>query len=143
MADDALAVLVADQLKKRDIVTDDRLARICALFKDRCDTTVALADWVQIFYADVMVKSEDRSQHVTDAIKPALTLLAEKLGSCGWDKSSIATAIKDVLAATAMKMPQLAMPVRVLVMGTAQTPSLDAILELMAREKVIARLLVS
>jgi glutamyl-tRNA synthetase len=27
-------------------------------------------------------------------------------------------------------MPQLAMPVRVLVMGTAQTPSLDAVLEL-------------
>ena len=143
MADDALAVLVADQLKQRGIVTDDRLARICALFKDRCDTTVALADWVQIFYADVTVKPEDRSQHVTDAIKPALTLLAEKLGSCGWDKSSIATAIKEVLAATAMKMPQLAMPVRVLVMGTAQTPSLDAILELMAREKVIARLLAS
>ena len=143
MADDALSVLVADQLKQRGIVTDDRLARICALFKDRCDTTVALADWVQIFYANVTVKPEDRSQHVTDAIKPALTLLAEKLGSCGWDKSSIATAIKEVLAATAMKMPQLAMPVRVLVMGTAQTPSLDAILELMAREKVIARLLAS
>jgi glutamyl-tRNA synthetase len=28
-------------------------------------------------------------------------------------------------------MPQLAMPVRVLVMGTAQTPSLDAVLELL------------
>jgi glutamyl-tRNA synthetase len=35
-----------------------------------------------------------------------------------------------VLRATGLKMPQLAMPVRVLVMGTAQTPSLDAVLEL-------------
>jgi glutamyl-tRNA synthetase len=39
-----------------------------------------------------------------------------------------------------MKMPQLAMPVRVLVMGTAQTPSLDSVLEICGREKVIARL---
>jgi len=39
-----------------------------------------------------------------------------------------------------MKMPQLAMPVRVLVLGTAQTPSLDAVLELLEREKVLARL---
>jgi glutamyl-tRNA synthetase len=140
MADDALASLVADQLAKRGVVIDERLARICALFKDRCDTTVALADWAQVFYGDILVKSEDRSQHVTDAVKPALKLLAEKLASCGWDKASIAVAIKEVLAATAMKMPQLAMPVRVLVMGTAQTPSLDAILELMVREKVIARL---
>ena len=140
MADDALAALVADQLKKRGTVADDRLARVCALFKDRCDTTVALADWAQIFYHDVVVKPEDRSQYVTGAVKPALMLLTEKLTKCGWDKASIAAAIKEVLAATAMKMPQLAMPVRVLVMGTTQTPSLDAILELMGREKVIARL---
>ena len=33
--------------------------------------------------------------------------------------------------ACGLKMPQLAMPVRVLVMGTAQTPSLDAVLELL------------
>ena len=34
-----------------------------------------------------------------------------------------------------VKMPQLAMPVRVLVMGTAQTPSLDAVLELSIGKK--------
>jgi glutamyl-tRNA synthetase len=34
----------------------------------------------------------------------------------------------------------LAMPVRVLVMGTAQTPSLDAVLALSQREKIIERL---
>ena len=140
MPDGALAALVESQLKKRGIATDERLARICALFKDRCDTTVALTDWAQIFYGDVAINSEDRSQHVTEMVKPALKLLAEKLATCGWDKASIAAAIKEVLAITAMKMPLLAMPVRVLVMGTAQTPSLDAILELMGREKVIARL---
>jgi glutamyl-tRNA synthetase len=32
------------------------------------------------------------------------------------------------------------MPVRVLVMGTAQTPSLDAVLELVNRENVLVRL---
>jgi glutamyl-tRNA synthetase len=37
-------------------------------------------------------------------------------------------------------MPQLAMPVRVLVMGTPQTPSVDAVLALHRRETVIARL---
>ena len=48
--------------------------------------------------------------------------------------------IKEVLAAQGLKMPQLAMPVRVLVVGTPQTPSLDAVLELCGREKVISRL---
>ena len=141
-----LAGLVASQLAKRGIALDavtleTHLPQVCALLKDRCDTTVALANWAQIFYADVAIKPEDLSQHVTDGIKPALKLLSEKLSTCGWDKAAIAAAIKEVLAATAMKMPQLAMPVRVLVAGTAQTPSLDVILELMGREKVISRLM--
>ena len=140
MPDDALAVLVADQLTKIGTLADERLARICALFKDRCDTTVALAEWAQIFYGEVLVKLEDRSQHVTDAVKPAITLLIEKLTACSWDKPAIAAAIKEVLAAFTLKMPQLAMPVRVLVAGTAQTPSLDAVIELVGREKVLLRL---
>ena len=140
MADDALAPLVQAQLLKRGIATDERLPRLCGLLKDRCDTTVMLADWVAKFYADVTPDAAELAQHVTDAIKPALQLLVEKLSACSWDKASIAACIKEVLAAHAVKMPQLAMPVRVLVMGTAQTPSLDAVLELCEREKVLARL---
>jgi glutamyl-tRNA synthetase len=66
--------------------------------------------------------------------------LSTKLSACAWDKASISAAIKEVLTECALKMPQLAMPVRVLVLGTPQTPSLDAVLELLEREKVIARL---
>jgi glutamyl-tRNA synthetase len=37
-------------------------------------------------------------------------------------------------------MPQLAVPVRLKVFGRAQTPSVDAMLALMPRETVLARL---
>ena len=140
MADEQLAPLVAAQLAKRGMVADARLPAICALFKDRCDTTVVLADWAAAFYADVQVKPEDVTLHVTDAIKPALQTLAEKLNTCAWDKAAIAAAIKEVLTAHSLKMPQLAMPVRVLLMGTPQTPSLDAIIALFSKQEVLKRL---
>ena len=145
MDDDALAALVAPQLKKRGIaaadLADGRLPRICALFEDRCDTTVALADWAAVFYADtVQAVQEERDKHVTPAAYPALDALVLALQDCAWDKASIAASIKQVLTAQSLKMPQLAMPVRVLVAGTAHTPSVDALLELMGKEKVIARL---
>lgn len=140
MADDALAPLVAGQLKKQGISADERLPRICGLFKDRCDTTVALAKWAAAFYADVTPDAAEHAQHVTDAVKPALAALASALADVAWDKASISAALKQVLSAHGLKMPQLAMPVRVLVMGTAQTPSLDAVLELQSREVVLARL---
>jgi glutamyl-tRNA synthetase len=141
MADEALAPLVADQLGKRGIAADARLPAICGLFKDRCETTVALADWAAAFYADVSASDADRAQHLTDAVRPALATLAGKFAAIAvWDKPSIAAAIKEALAEHGLKMPALAMPVRVLVMGTPQTPSLDAVLALCEREKVLERL---
>jgi glutamyl-tRNA synthetase len=139
-ADAELAPLVAAQLKKRGIEADNRVVAICALFKDRCETTVALADWAAAFYTDVTPSDADRAQHVTDAVKPVLATLAEKLERVTWEKVSIAAAIKEVLAAHSVKMPVLAMPVRVLVMGTPQTPSLDSVLAIFSREKVVERL---
>jgi glutamyl-tRNA synthetase len=140
MADEQLAPLVAAQLAKRGITADARLPAVCALFKDRCDTTVVLAEWAAAFYADVQVKPEDLTQHVTDTIKPVLQTLSEKLNTCAWDKIAIAAAIKEVLTAHGLKMPQLAMPVRVLLMGTPQTPSLDAIIALFSKQEVLKRL---
>ena len=141
VSDDAqLALYVRDILSQRGIASDDRLPAICGLFKDRCDTLCVLADWVAVFYGDVSPKADEKALHVTDAVKPALALLVEKLSTCAWDKMSIALVIKEVLTEQGLKMPQLAMPVRVLVMGTAQTPSLDAVLALCEKQKVLERL---
>ena len=140
MGDAELAQCVQPFLAKLGVVADERLANICGLFKDRCDTLVVLAQWISAFYLDVVPNPEEKAQHVTDAVKPALAVLAGKLATCTWDKASIAAAIKETLAETGLKMPQIAMPVRVLVMGTAQTPSLDAVLALSRREKILERL---
>ena len=140
MSGEDLAPLVQAQLVQRSITSDAKLSRLCDLLKDRCDTTVALTDWVVRFYADVHPDHAEIAQHVTTEIKPAIALLIKQLSDCAWEKSSIAMAIKEVLTQCSLKMPQLAMPVRVLVMGTAQTPSLDAVLELCDREKVLLRL---
>ena len=119
---------------------ESRLLRGCALFKDRCSTLVELAGWLQVLVKGAQASREDIALHVTDAVRPALAMLAKALTGCEWNKAGISAAIKQVLSQSGLKMPQLAMPVRVLVAGTPQTPSLDAILELMSREDVLSRL---
>jgi glutamyl-tRNA synthetase len=139
---DALMTQVAAQLRKRHgIEADARLGDICALFRDRCETTVALAEWASRFYVGVKPESADLAQHVTEAVRPALASLAGKLEQLAVrDKASIAAAIKETLAAHGLKMPALAMPVRVLMLGTPQTPSLDAVLALFSFEEISQRL---
>ncbi|MDD2729027.1 glutamate--tRNA ligase [Malikia sp.] len=134
--DAQLVPLVAEQLARRGITADARLEPICALFKDRCDTTVVLADWAAAFYAEVAPQPEDLAKHLTDAVKPAIAAFAARLTEGEWSKEAIAAAMKATLAEFGLKMPALAMPVRVLVMGTPQTPSVDAVLFLQGREKV-------
>lgn len=139
MPDAELAPLVADQLQKRGIAqTDERLPAICALFKDRCETTVALAGWARAYYADVQPPQQELDQFVTDAIRPAIASLHDRLKAVSeWNAAAISAAVKQTLAEHGLKMPQLAMPVRVLVMGTHQTPSLDAVLALHHQQKVL------
>ncbi|MDO8717950.1 MAG: glutamate--tRNA ligase [Polaromonas sp.] len=142
MADDKLAGLVQPFLASLEVSDVDPawLAGACALFKDRCSTLVELAGWLKLLVTGAEPSAQDVSTHVTDAIRPALAKLVHALATCEWSKAGIAAAIKQVLADAGLKMPQLAMPVRVLLMGTPQTPSLDAILALMTREKVIDKL---
>ena len=141
-ADETLAELVRAFLSADCVagLDADRLVRGCGLFKDRCSTLVELALWLQLLVTGHQPNAEDITRQVPEAVRPALVQLADALATCEWSKASIAVAIKQVLTANSLKMPQLAMPVRVLVMGTPQTPSLDAILELMRREDVVARL---
>lgn len=142
-ADDVrLAGLVAQQLQRRGAPVPEasRLARMCGLFKDRCATTVELADWLQMYVSPVTPSEQEVATHVTDAIKPALESLRARLAEIDWDKGTIAQALKATLAEHGLKTPQLAIPVRVLVCGRAQTPSVDAVLELFSREDVLHRL---
>ena len=139
MPDAELAPLVAGQLQKRGIAqTDERLPAICALFKDRCETTEALAGWARAYYADVQPPQQELDQFVTDAIRPAIASLHDRLKAVSeWNAAAISAAVKQTLAEHGLKMPQLAMPVRVLVMGSHQTPSLDAVLALHHQQKVL------
>jgi len=142
-ANDArLASLVVTQLRGRGLTVADEAALLpmCALFKDRCSTTVELADWLAMYFGAVQPSAEDMAQHLTDAVRPALQALAGRLADVVWDKAAINQAIKDTIAEFKLKMPQLAIPLRVLVCGRAQTPSVDAVLVLFAREEVLARL---
>jgi glutamyl-tRNA synthetase len=155
-ADNArLASLVADRLAKNGITpqpvrtepVEVHLANICALFKDRCETTAVLSDWAAVFYEEPDRNTDtykaEYAQHVTDVVKPAIAILATKLQALpdmAWDKAGIAAAIKETLTETGLKMPLLAMPVRVLVAGKAQTPAVDAMLALFDKAIVLDRL---
>ncbi|MBK6862154.1 MAG: glutamate--tRNA ligase [Ideonella sp.] len=142
-ADATLAPLVADQMARLALPALDgaRLEAAIALYKDRCATTREIAEWLAMYAVPVYPEPADIAAHVTPAVAPALATLRAKLEAIGdWRRETIALAIKETLAAHGLKMPLLAMAVRVLVCGRPQTPSLDAVLALFEPATVLARL---
>ena len=138
-----LAALVAPELAKlgRSIENGPPLAPVAALLKDRATSILHLAEAATLFYGDGMPDPALLAEHLTETSAPALRMLQAKfIALAVWDKAGLSAAMKAVLTASGLKMPQLAMPVRVLVLGRVQTPAIDAVLELLGRETVLARL---
>ncbi len=141
--DARLAALVATELARMGVSTADGppLERAVALLKDRATTINHLAEAATLFYGEHTPDPALLAEHLKDAVKPAIGTLRDRLAVVAqWDRASISAAVKATLAERGLKMPQLAMPLRVLVTGRAQTPAIDAVLELLGRDKVLSRL---
>jgi glutamyl-tRNA synthetase len=116
------------------------LTSVVALLKDRASTLRELADAAVLFYRVLKPTDALRSQHYTAGIRPALADLHARLQAVEWSRAAINEAIKGIVTAHAIKMPKLAMPLRVMVTGESHTPSIDATLELIGRDHVLARM---
>ncbi|WP_374328698.1 glutamate--tRNA ligase [Azonexus sp.] len=138
----ALAARVKPRLAARGVDTDSGpcLEKAAALYVDRCNTLNVLADAVEVFYTPVTPSAELLAQHLTDETRPALADFAAGIADVAWEIPAIAALIKETITKHGLKMPKLAMPLRALLVGQTQTPSVDAVIELAGRERVAAAL---
>jgi glutamyl-tRNA synthetase len=113
---------------------------VAVLLRDRADTLVAMADAAWYFYATPALSSEQIAQQVTSANRPALEALHAQFATIDWTRETLGTTIKATAATFGLKPPQLMMPLRLLVAGTLQTPAIDAVLALLGRDTVHARM---
>jgi len=138
--DARLAALVEPELRRLGAqpAGGPPLEKVVALLKDRAQSIAQLAEEAMLFYG-----SSPKTQ-ITEEIDAktveALRTLKARLVEVAWERGAIGGAIKDAAKSSGLKMPQLAMPLRRIVTGRAQTPSIDAVLELLGRETVMLRL---
>ena len=138
-----LAELVAPRIVADggDPARGPSLVAVVKLLQERAQTLNELAERAMMFYGDVAPKAELIAEHVTDAVKPALHALAERFATVNpWEEAGIQSAFEGALKAHSLKMPKLAMPLRAVVFGTTQTPSLYQTLALAGKVRVLERL---
>jgi glutamyl-tRNA synthetase len=114
--------------------------KVVALLKERANTVVHLAENAHMFYLYESPTAQVLADQIPLKVRPALKQLKAKLADTPWERKALNAAVGEVVKSNGLKMPDLAMPVRLIVTGRTQTPSLDAVLELLGRDRVLARL---
>jgi glutamyl-tRNA synthetase len=123
-----------------DISGGPDLALVVDLLKERVNTIEELADAAVYFYRPLEPAGELKAQHFTAETRPILAGLMEKFNQIEWTRESIHQEIKTAAKAHDVKLPKIAMPLRVMVTGEVHTPSIDAVLALLGREETLARM---
>jgi glutamyl-tRNA synthetase len=143
LADNArLAALAMPELERdgAQLAGGPDLSAVIAVLKDRANTVNELADAAMLFYRQPQPDPAMLTQHLTDSARAALKQFVAAAPTIDWTKEAITGLIKQVLADHQMKMPQLAMPLRLLVTGQLQTPAVDVVLTLLGRNVVLDRI---
>ncbi len=124
--------------------TGEALAARISLLKDRAATLEDLADELAMFDRQPDPANPKLVERLADdKVRSGLAAFAARLASlpdADWTVAGLAAALKTTLTEAGLKMPQLAIPVRLAVFGTEKTPSIDAMLALTPRDTVLARL---
>ena len=134
-----LAMLVAPRIERAGgkLAGGPELPRVVALLKERSETLAVLAAEAMMFYSE----SGAARDAVSAEVRPALGEVAAAFSALGdWRAEAIMGAIQTVIGKHKLKLPKLAMPLRMIVFGRAQTPNLGPVLELAGKKRVLQRL---
>src|SRR5690606_9908750 len=138
-----LAARVAPRIRQRqgDPNAVD-LAAVMGLLKDRAETLNQLAEGAMLFCgAYTPANAELLAEHLDDAARALLADFAQKAQALpDWTSEALDAQIKTLLADHGVKMPKLGIPLRLVVTGQKQTPSIGAVLAILGRERVLERL---
>jgi len=115
------------------------LAAVCELLKDRANTLEELAEAASMFYVEATPDPAALAEKLHGTVPDALRDLASRLPEV-FDAKQASVITKEVLLAHGLKMPQLAMALRLILLGLTETPSIDQVLVVLGKRRVVQQI---
>jgi len=95
---------------------------------------------VGYFYQQILPPLEVLDKHLTPEVRPVMQTLASRLSQSVWTTEAIHAVIEQAVTSNGLKFPKIAMPLRVMLTGGAQSPSIDAVMALLGKEETLRRM---
>jgi glutamyl-tRNA synthetase len=117
-----------------------QLASALQLYRERANNLNQLAQDIHFFFTLPQANAADVEKHITPETLPIVADFAQKLQTIDWTEEAIHAVMNEVVTTHQVKFPKLAMPLRVMLIGIAQSPSIDQVMMILGREASIARI---
>ncbi|MDD1783306.1 glutamate--tRNA ligase [Enterovibrio sp. ZSDZ35] len=128
--------------KEISVENGPAITDVIKLVGERCSTLVELAEQSRYFYQDFEeFEAGAAKKHLRPVAKEALELAKTKVEAVEeWTTENLHTVIADVCAELELGMGKVGMPLRVAVTGQGQSPSVDAVMQLVGKARVVQRI---
>jgi glutamyl-tRNA synthetase len=110
------------------------------IHRERANHLTTLAKDIAYVFEYPKPNPEDFAKHINDEALSLIKNFKGTLIEVDWTKEAIHNAKNEVVILHAIKFPKLAMPLRVLLTGIAQSPSIDAVMLILGRDETMKRL---
>jgi glutamyl-tRNA synthetase len=126
-----------------DPATGPELIKLIEVQRGRCNTLKNIAEDSRIFFTEFDDYDPDAAaKYLTAEAMPVLESLSDALkGLDKWEAGALHDVVKTVAGTLGLKLGKVAQPLRVALCGDAVSPSIDLTLELMGKERTIARII--
>ncbi len=118
------------------------ITEVIKLVGERCHTLIELAEQSRYFYQDFSeFEAGAAKKHLRGVAKEPLELALAKIEALtDWTVENLHGVIEAVCAELEIGMGKIGMPLRVAVTGGGQSPSVDAVMHLVGKARVVARI---
>ena len=139
---DRISSAIEPYLKKEVHTPIDQNLLISAIdiHRERANHLTNLAKDIAYIFEYQKPNQQDFEKHINAEALELIKSFQASLNKIDWTKEAIHNVMNEVVTLHAIKFPKLAMPLRVLLTGIAQSPSIDAVMAILGRDETMKRL---
>ncbi|CAM8356805.1 glutamate--tRNA ligase [Candidatus Methylopumilus planktonicus] len=139
---DRISEAIEPYLKKVVHTPIDQNLLISAIdiHRERANHLTNLAKDIAYIFEVQKPNQQDFEKHINAEALELIKSFQGSLNKIDWTKEAIHNVMDEVVTLHAIKFPKLAMPLRVLLTGIAQSPSIDAVMAILGRDETMKRL---
>ena len=139
---DRISSVIEPYLKKvvHTPIDQNLLIGAIDIHRERANHLTSLAGDIAYIFEVQKPNQQDFEKHINAEALELIKSFQGSLNKIDWTKEAIHNVMNEVLTLHAIKFPKLAMPLRVLLTGIAQSPSIDAVMAILGRDETMKRL---